>query len=226
MSNVKSYKLIILTSSVIIIILFDALYSISSIVLNIEDIFHFNKFEDSLFDKTLVNVFLISVSFISLKLSYGKYDWANVFQFDRNLYFFVPLAIIIGIITNIFGVFVVDLFTATLEDFGHGESVASILSDIDTNLQKLIYISIVGIIIPIIEEVYMRLYAYNILREKFNIFITILLSTIIFLLFHINLSLFPFVIIANVVLCLSYEYTKNLIVPITIHMTINIYSLI
>lgn len=223
--NIKN-KLIILIVSVLSIVFFDAFYSISSILLNIEDVLNFTKFEDSMFDKIITNLFLLTIGIVSIKISYKKYDLKQVFKFDRKLSYYIPLAIAIGILTNIFGVFIVDLLTSSLYDFGHAETISKITSSIDSNYKKLIYIFMVGIIIPIIEEIYMRLYAYTILKEKFNIFSAILLNTVIFLLFHINPSLFPFIIIGNIVLCLSYEYTKNLLIPILIHIAINTYSLI
>ncbi len=223
--NIKN-KLIILIISVFVIVLFDAFFSISSILLNIEGFFNFNKFEDSLFDKLVTNLFLLTISITAIKISLREYDLNQIFKFNKKIFFYVPAAIVAGILTNIFGVFIIDLLTSSLYDFGHGEKISQTFSYIDTNSKKIIYIFMVGIVIPIIEEIYMRLYAYNLLREKFNIIVAILLNTIIFLLFHINPSLFPFIIIGNIILCLSYEYTKNLLVPMLIHVTINTYSII
>ena len=94
------------------------------------------------------------------------------------------------------------------------------------NFESLLLIFSISIIPAITEEIMMRGILYNIFRKKYSIFITIVILTILFYLFHLDPQMIPFVIIGNIVLCLAYEQTKSLVVPVLIHFGINLSSLL
>src|SRR4030095_14039726 len=216
-------KFTILSISVFLILFFDISYVFFYGAVNLQQKLGLNNFEKELLDRLITNIILYTISFISLKLSFENFKITSIFSLDRKLIILIPVSIVVGIITNIAASYVVDIYTRNLIDFGHGEKIGLIISDVKTFQNKLVYIITVGIIVPVVEEMYFRLYVYRVLRGKFNIIVAILINIIIFLIFHINLELLPFFIIANIVICLCYEYTKNILMPIVIHMTLNIY---
>lgn len=218
-------KLILLFITVVIIILFDIFYTYISISYDINYFFLNNKFEYIILSKIFVNGFLFIITILSLKYIGFSKNAISVNTSKINILYLIPLAILVGIGTNEVGVLITNLFTGSFEDFGHSEKISESISLLDNNYKKIIFLIVIGFIVPIIEEFYMRLFAYSILREKFNIIIATILNTIIFLFFHLNPSIFPFIIISNIIICLSYEYTKNILIPVLIHITINTYSL-
>ena len=81
------------------------------------------------------------------------------------------------------------------------------------------------IITAVVEELFFRGFLYKTLRKKYNVYVSIFILTIIFFLFHLNPQMLIFVIVANIVLCLAFEYSKSLSLPVFIHTGINAVTL-
>ncbi|MDY0132875.1 MAG: type II CAAX endopeptidase family protein [Desulforegulaceae bacterium] len=83
-----------------------------------------------------------------------------------------------------------------------------------------------GLIGPIVEELLFRGILYNFLRQNGKIIVSVFLSSLIFSFFHLNQSSIPIIqFTGGVVFACSYEYTKNIFVPSTIHITGNLFIL-
>jgi len=84
----------------------------------------------------------------------------------------------------------------------------------------------ISIMPAFIEEIFFRGVLYKNFRKKYGITISVIILTIIFYLFHLDPQMIIFLIAANIALCLSYEYTKSLVVPFVIHLGINFSALL
>jgi membrane protease YdiL (CAAX protease family) len=84
----------------------------------------------------------------------------------------------------------------------------------------------IGIITPMAEEIFFRGFCYKLLRMKYNKFVSLSILTMLFILFHPVPNWIPHLILLNLILCLSYEYSNSLVVPISMHATLNVLSLI
>jgi membrane protease YdiL (CAAX protease family) len=89
----------------------------------------------------------------------------------------------------------------------------------------LLFFSI-SIIPAFIEEIFFRGLIYRNIRRKYGIVFSAFLLTIVFYLFHLDPQMIFFLTIGNLVLCLTYEYTKSLVVPFVIHAGINFSGLL
>lgn len=84
----------------------------------------------------------------------------------------------------------------------------------------LLFIS-VSLMPAFIEEILFRGVLYQTIRRKYGIAFSTFWLTIIFYLFHLDPQMIFFLTIGNLVLCLTYEYTKSLVIPFVIHAGIN-----
>lgn len=84
----------------------------------------------------------------------------------------------------------------------------------------------ISILPALVEEIFFRGILYRNFRKKYGIIISVIILTIVFYLFHLDPQMIFFLIIGNIVLCLSFEYTKSLVVPFVIHLGINFCSLL
>lgn len=82
------------------------------------------------------------------------------------------------------------------------------------------------IIAPIFEEIIFRKYILTKLLKRYSIFISIVISSIYFSLFHLPsyLSLMP-TLIFGIIACIVYIKTRNIIYPIFLHFLYNLYEL-
>lgn len=91
---------------------------------------------------------------------------------------------------------------------------------IDFNLfEKIIYIILLTVIGPIIEEIFNRYYAYNILKDKYGVKYGILISSFIYMILHEKLSLLLFMF--GVIFAIVYEKTKIIWASIIVHAAMN-----
>ncbi len=89
-----------------------------------------------------------------------------------------------------------------------------------------LFFAVGGIIAPIAEELFFRGIVYGYLR-RYGIATAVIASTLIFTVFHTSAIVPVTQIIGGIVFALSYEYGKNLVAPITIHVlgNLSIFSL-
>ena len=74
-----------------------------------------------------------------------------------------------------------------------------------------------GIAVPIAEEVFFRGVLYRWVRERWGIFIGVMVSSLIFGLIHIDIAVASTAFILGIILALVYEYSKSLWTAILIH---------
>ena len=101
-----------------------------------------------------------------------------------------------------------------------------ILKKPDTNLEIIIAFISIAIIAPLVEEIVFRGFIYKTLRTKYNISFSIFISFVLFYLFHLDPQMLIMLSIVSIALCLSYEYSQSLTLPVLIHSGINISSLL
>lgn len=97
------------------------------------------------------------------------------------------------------------------------------------NIQSLVTSFLIFIIVALNEEVLIRGYVLNNLMTKLNKFLALVISAMIFALFHAfnqNASAIPLIniFLAGILLGAAYVYTKNLWFPISIHLFWNFFQ--
>lgn len=85
---------------------------------------------------------------------------------------------------------------------------------------RSLYLVLLVIIAPVIEEIFDRYYSYNILKDKYGVRSGIILSSTIFMLLHgkIDLGLF----ISGVLFALIYEKSKKIWASMIVHGAMNL----
>lgn len=78
-----------------------------------------------------------------------------------------------------------------------------------------------GIVVPIAEEVFFRGVLYKWVRERWGVFIGVLISSLIFGLIHIDIAIASTAFVLGIILALFYEYSKSLWTAILIHVINN-----
>lgn len=80
----------------------------------------------------------------------------------------------------------------------------------------------IGIIVPICEEVFFRGFLYPALRRVFSAWPCIVLTSVVFALFHADSRLWPTIFLLSLVVTIVFEYSGSLIAPILVHMGANL----
>ena len=93
----------------------------------------------------------------------------------------------------------------------------------------------VVIFAPIVEELVFRVGVYGGMRKKFSVPVSVLVSALSFAMMHVIISLLSgnfadliFVVayaVPGAILCLAYEKTDNILVPITVHWINNLIAI-
>lgn len=81
-----------------------------------------------------------------------------------------------------------------------------------------------GFTAPIVEELIFRGLIYNRLKDMVNVKWAVILSAVLFGVFHGNWVQAPYAVIIGLVAAFVYEKYKSIIAPILLHMTVNITS--
>lgn len=102
-------------------------------------------------------------------------------------------------------------------------------SDVNLDVNSMVFSFILFLIVAFNEEILFRGYILNNLMLSMNKYVALLISSFIFALFHglnPNLTLLAFtdLIIAGLLLGISYIYTKNLWFPISLHLFWNFFQ--
>ncbi len=126
-----------------------------------------------------------------------------------------------GIISLIFGVLVFSTWIFFL--FFHINLFRFLFSP-NTKIvfEKFIWLLIIGgIFAPVVEDTFFIGCLYNSLREKVPLFLAVISTALFFALLH-GLGSFPITqFIGGLLFIIAFEYTDNLLTPITIHITGN-----
>jgi hypothetical protein len=88
-------------------------------------------------------------------------------------------------------------------------------------VQRLLFFIIGGLVAPLAEEICFRGVLYNYFR-RWGVAAALIASTVLFVILH-SVHGFPLTqLVGGILFALSYEYSGNLMVPITIHATGNL----
>ena len=127
--------------------------------------------------------------------------------------FFSPLVLLVGFITTFF------------MPFAEKQDIVIKFASFSLSDKLISAISIV-LIAPIIEEFYFRKTLYNLLRENFNVFISIIFSSLYFSVVHQNIYAFPTLFILGIVLSITIVLTRNWIYCVFCHSLFNVLMLL
>lgn len=78
-----------------------------------------------------------------------------------------------------------------------------------------------AVLVPIAEELLFRGIIQGELSLRYSRKVTVIVSSLVFAVFHFNLVQGTYVLFAGIILALAYEFTNNLLVPIFMHMVFN-----
>ncbi|HNX05589.1 MAG TPA: CPBP family intramembrane metalloprotease [Opitutales bacterium] len=87
-------------------------------------------------------------------------------------------------------------------------------------------IVLAGVVAPIVEETVFRAGLYRFLKGRFSMWGAVFFSSVIFSGMHINLLVFPTLLLFGISLCLVYEATGSIKVPIAMHAVFNLNSIL
>ena len=90
------------------------------------------------------------------------------------------------------------------------------VSQVSTYGELFISMLITVICAPIMEELFFRLIIFKRIRRKFNIYLGMVISSLIFGLLHIELAIIG-AFIFGIACCILYIKYKNILIPMTVH---------
>jgi hypothetical protein len=91
-------------------------------------------------------------------------------------------------------------------------------------IKEIIYLFLMVIITPIVEEIVYRGFLFNQLLKKYSVKIALIASSLIFALIHIRFTGIGFLFLYGLFFGYAYYKTKSLIAPILAHFTVNFLS--
>lgn len=161
-----------------------------------------------------------------IKKYISKISYLFTFKVSFNKYLLLLITVSSGIFLNFCSNYIDDFFNNYLPMF----DLETYYEDISLNLQNPQYriLTIIGsgFITGLSEEFFLRGLCYNLFRKNKSITTSIILNIFIFILLHPIPAFIPSYILINTVICLFYEYSKSLMIPISIHVSYNVTSLI
>ena len=90
---------------------------------------------------------------------------------------------------------------------------------------NLFLVIMVAFIVPVMEEIIFRGLLFEYLKGKLGLYISIFLTTFIFVIFHSN-KIYLEVFFLSLILTLIYAYYKNIVINIILHILNNLISII
>lgn len=153
-----------------------------------------------------------------------QFKGENIFlycKFKITKYKTVLYAFFLGMSINILAAVAINFI-----DLQQYESTDFELLEIMIKQNKfIISILLIGIIVPIFEEILFRGLIFNELKKGVNIYFAVILQALVFGAYHGNLIQGIFTSILGVVLGITYIYTESIWVPIFIHIGNNCLSI-
>ena len=104
----------------------------------------------------------------------------------------------------------------------------SVIGCFDGSAPPMAYVSLIliaGFFAPVVEELVFRAGLYRFLKGRMPRNSAIIISAGLFAFLHMNVLVFPTLMLLGVALCLSYEATGNIKVPIFFHALFNLNSI-
>ncbi len=165
---------------------------------------------------------MASVIFIFLK---HKGIPFSHFGFDDIKFKWVALSILAGIFVTFAGAFLSGIFAKILDlEVGGVSGVKDIMTGnvvFDYFQLKII----AGMFIPFVEEIYFRGIIFKFIRQNKGFWLSALLSTLIFSLFHFNLVMIPFTLLLGLTCAFVYEKTNSIFYAIAVHASVNMFAM-
>ncbi len=130
--------------------------------------------------------------------------------------------------------FVGDVFSVwAFEIFFSAEQVQALLEQENSVLTQLLHPSqptwqvialvlLVGVLAPVVEEVFFRGYAYSVFRTKWGVAAAAAVSSMLFAVVHLYVIHFFPIYLLGLVLCYLYERTNSLLPSIVAHSVMNL----
>jgi membrane protease YdiL (CAAX protease family) len=137
----------------------------------------------------------------------------------------------VGLCISVACAFIVRIAMGAIPHSAHGTSNPFALQLVDSlvsgNPIKLIFVGLaVCIVAPMMEEVLFRGLLYPCLRSRWGAIAGIIVTALIFAAWHFDLTQFPALFIAGVVLTSAFEYTQSLRVSTFVHAFWNTWVLV
>lgn len=175
-----------------------------------------------------ITAFFDLICTVALLLISGYYidkflhrQFSDYIKYDKStrkllLYSFVIAALMFAFI------WIADRALSSIFDDSYYEALLrNDIKDINTLGEYAVYFVLMTFGAAITEEIFFKGLCYTYLREKYNIYLSIFLSTLIFFAFHPLPNYIVTSIVYSVITCLIYEKTKSLLTTMLIHFLYN-----
>jgi len=149
------------------------------------------------------------------------------FKFPCDIKNTLMIGIIGGVGLMLLGDFLETLILPLYEYFGITSSHLEISAAFGKSVsgQSLFYTAViilsVGAVLPIIEEIFFRGIVHTAFQNKKGFKTAVLVSSLVFALAHLDLTVLPILFILGAVLAYVYYKTESLLAPALMHMTNN-----
>ncbi|WDV46964.1 CPBP family intramembrane metalloprotease [Clostridiaceae bacterium M8S5] len=207
------------TKTAIQISFYCIIYNINyNIISNIYKVFK------GIYNTLICNIINIFFTLLIYYMIY-KFNNKNLFKyckFNRKKRNISIYAVVLGISINIIAIIMLNIIDINTYNTDNLKTIQNIITE--NNL--IASIITIGIIIPIFEEILFRGIVFNKLKQLFNIEIVIILQAFLFGLYHGEIVQIIFTIFLGLTLGLTYYYTESIYIPILIHASNNILSII
>lgn len=151
----------------------------------------------------------LSLEFKNLKEDIRPKEWINILIFNYALSLVIIFVLMLGL----------SLVTYSSMDSVAESSQGGVV--VVNYTSTLINFIATSFIVPIAEELMFRGVLLNRLRKKVNIVSAVVISSVLFGMTHLSLALLGSIIF-GVCMCAVYLRTKNIVVPIVMHITHNL----
>lgn len=210
-NNIKELLFYLIVPFIIYIFITIIIVIISSLVFSI------SGFDISpLFINGLAALFSIGI-LIPMLLRKQKKDNEIIVDLDiKKILYMIPVSFSLNVIIN--------LIILNIEPLKNMLKEIPINREI-TNTSNVVVVLSVIILIPIVEENIFRGFIFKTIKKYSSFVIGMILSSLMFGLFHGNVVQAIGGFICGIVLCFIYEYVNNIMYPIIFHILFNLSSL-
>lgn len=105
------------------------------------------------------------------------------------------------------------------------QSIVTIFAELDSSVLLLVYLLVAVVGAPIAEELIFRAGLYRFLKSRQSAPVAMIISATIFAAVHWNALSFTSLVAVGIVLCIAYEVSGNIKVPIFLHAIFNANSI-
>jgi len=185
-----------------------------------------NKFHHIVSSEALFNFYLVSCLIVDSLIIVFVLPWYNVGvleQFRIVKFNVLIMIVIMAVLVLILVLPIVDPvdfvkklthYQLTIKQFNF--SLSSLVK-----FDKVIYLFLMVIITPVVEEIIYRGFLFNLLLKKYQVKLALIISSVIFAFFHLRFAGIGFLFVYGLFFGYVYYKTNSLIAPILAHFTIN-----